>query len=197
MIEINLSPSKKDNPLASFGGLNLSLLSIPGLIVAIILNYAYEPIITDYYEDLDVSIESKMKKIRKEQLDISKQLKELESVKKKVEELEKQERLVSERIVVVKKIVDKRQNPYKVLRYVAENTPNDVWIESLELNDKSFRIIGYSKSWKSIADFLEDLKSSVFFGGNISYSKNPNAKNMIDKIRLEPFVISASIARFR
>lgn len=197
MIEINLSPQQKDNPLASLGGINLSLLSVKGIFIAFIIFYAYEPIMNSYYEDVNSEIDEKKKTIRSEQIKLTKQLQELNSVKTKVEDLERKERLVQERIIIVKKIVDKRQNPHKVLRYIAENTPKDVWIESLNLQDKSFRLVGYSKSWKSIADFLENLKSSIFFSGRISYSKNPGARSIIDNVRVEPFQITATVERFK
>ena len=196
MIEINLSPREKDNPIANLGGVNISLLNVKGLVLSIALLYISEPVLEGYYEDEEAKITAISNSIRKEQRKISTQLQELKHVKKQVEDLNRQETELSKKINVVKKIVDKRQNPFKVLRYIAENTPADVWIHELELDEKNLKLIGYSKSWKSISDFLGNLKSSVFFSETINYNRTSGVDGNLNGQRVEPFTITTSILRF-
>ena len=72
--------------------------------------------------------------------------------------MNEQEKQLAEKIQVVKEIVDKRQNPFKVLKYIAENIPKDVWLLELELDDKRLKLVGYSKSWNSIKYNMEVLR---------------------------------------
>lgn len=196
MIEINLSPREKDNQLANLGGVNLSLISFKGVLLSIVLLYGIEPFLLGYYEDENATVEQAQKTIRSEQRKISTQLQALKDVKKQVEDLNRQETALSQRVSVVKKIVDKRQNPFKVLKYVAENTPTDVWITELNLEERRLVINGYSKTWKSISDFLSNLKSSVFFNQSVSYNRTTGAMGTIQGQRVEPFTITANVETF-
>lgn len=197
MIEVNLSPREKQADITNVGGLNLSLLNIKMLIVAFIILYGIEPFLIDYFEKQLTEISAKTKVIVSKQREINKDLKALEHVKKQVEDLNRQEKALSQRINAVKVIVDKRQNPFKVFKYIAENTPDDVWIKELELDDRKLKMIGYSKSWKSIGEFLENLKSSIFFSPGISFDKPTGVASEYKGNRVEPFQITADVARFQ
>ena len=100
------------------------------------------------------------------------------------------------KITVIKKIIDKRRNPFNVLKYISENTPDDVWLTELELDNEKIKLLGYSTSWKSIADFIENIKSSIFFNGNVSYNKPEGATDKIKNRRVESFEITTEIVGF-
>lgn len=200
MIEINLSPRQKENLLANLGGLNLSLINVKFVIASIIMLYGIEPFVLDYYDGLSAEITAKLNDVRKEQRKISTALQELKDVKKQVEDLNRQETALSKRVSVVKEIVDKRQNPFKVLKYIAENTPPDVWVTELSLEERRFSMTGFSKSWKSISDFLTNLNSSVFFNQGVNqsmnYTRTQGAQATIEGTRVEPFTVNANIVSF-
>ncbi len=196
MIEINLSPGDRDKDLTRIAGINLSLINVKLLIPFFLLVYLVEPAIDSYYieeiaqqEELFTTRNNKMRKIRA-------QLSTYDGVKNQVKELNAKELDLEKKIIIVKEIVDKRQNPFKALKYIAENTPKDVWLMELEIDDRKVKMIGYSKSWKSIGDFIDNLKNSLFFDGNVNYTKPDELLKEIGNNRVEGFEINTTIASF-
>lgn len=195
MIEINLSPSEKNLNLNNVGGFNLSLINVKMVLIALFILYVPEPFLEDHYNDELAGVENEIKKLRKEQRRITIELKEVQEIEKQVEALNKQEGDLKQKIRIVEKIVAKRQNPFKVLKYIAENTPKDVWVQEIKINDTSFEMIGYTTSWKSMGDFFENLKNSIFFSRDMEFNQNGEAIN-IQGQRVENFAIKTRIERF-
>lgn len=196
MIEINLSTSGKDKDITNFGGINLSLLNVRYVFMGVALIYTVGPIINLIYDGEIQVYQNKAKSIQEEERKKTKELRNYDSIKKQVKELEEQERRLKSKVNIVKEIVDMRQNPFSVLVYIAENTPKNVWLIELELEGNRLKLLGYSTSWKSIGDFIENLKSSIFFNGSVSYNKPDGLDAKIDKKRVESFEITTQIVGF-
>lgn len=196
MIEINLSLSKKEADITNVAGMNLSLLNLKLVLIGIILIYTVEPIIDGFYQKPIEEKELEYKKVFEVQKKKRDELAKYDVVKQQVKELEEQQTKLKSKINVVKKIVEMRQNPFSVMKYIAENTPSNVWLTNLDIQGAEITLTGYSTSWKSIGDFIENLKSSIFFNGNITYAKPESMKNEIDKKRVESFEIKTQIVSY-
>jgi Tfp pilus assembly protein PilN len=195
LIEINLSPREKEIHFTNFGGVNLSLISVKMMLIAFILLYVPEIFMNDYYDNQIASVEAEVNSLQREKRKINVQLKKVKEIENQVEVLNNQERELKQKIKVVEKIVAKRQNPFKILKYVAENTPRDVWVKEIKLVDNDFEMIGYTTSWKSMGDFFENLKNSIFFSNSMEFNQNGDAKNKYGQ-RVENFTIKTKIERF-
>ncbi len=195
MIEINLSPGAKKENVTKVAGIDLSLLNIKMLIIAIGLVYTYEVVVDFLYEDqIKVSndtIQANTKSFRQ----LSSELSKYDAIKKKVKEFDIQEKNLKSKINIVKEIVGRRSNPFLVLKYIAENTPDNVWISELEIDGQRLSMTGQSQSFKKLGDFIENLKSSIFFDGNINYTRPEGVDDTINGIRVEPFKLEALIMR--
>lgn len=196
MIEINLSPQAKGANLSDVGGFNFSLLNVKMVVIAFIFLYIPEGFLLSHYEGESQKIDAKITELNKEFRGINRKVKAMNQVQEKVDKLIRLEKKLNEKINVVKEIVNKRENPFKVLKYIAENIPKDVWITELSIKDRLLTIRGYSQSWKSIGDFLENLKNSIFFERNISYDKPESMENKYKKMRVETFEIKTKITSF-
>lgn len=197
MIDINLIPGKKSQGLGNVGGFNFSLLNVKMLLISIIALYGVDIFVSSHFDSKLEELTQKENAIRSEQRKVSGKLRNLAKVKKEVENLNKQEIVLAKKIDVIKKIVDKRQNPFKVLKYIAENTPKDIWLNELEFKDNKLKLLGNSKSWKSIGKFLENLKTSIFFNTNISYKEPEGVEKTFKGQRVEVFEIEANVVRFQ
>lgn len=196
MIEINLAPGGSKT-LENFGGFNLSLLNVKMVTISLVALFGVD-LITGAYFDGELDELSKIQTaLTSEQRAVSTKLRELDNVKRQVEELNKQEAILAKRIDVVKQIINRRQNPFKVLKYIAENTPEDIWLNEVELDDKKLKLIGNSKTWKSIGEYLQNLKTSIFFDTSVSYKKPDGAQATFKGQRVEPFVIELNVVRFQ
>ena len=196
MIEINLSTKGKEQDLTNLGGLNLSLVNVKMLFIGLVLIYTLEPVIDIVFGSEIEFNEKEVVRLRAEHKNKASELRKYDEVKRQVKELDEQQKKLKAKISVVRDIVDMRQNPFNVMKYIAENTPKDVWLIELELNKKKLTLVGYSSSWKSIGDFIENLKSSIFFNGSVSYNKPENLKGEFDKKRVETFQITTEIVSF-
>lgn len=195
MIEINLSTKGKED-ISNFGGINWSLVNVKFSLLGIVLLYLLPYVISSYFESDITLYENEQKELVKENRTKLSELRKYDSIKDQVRELEEQQEALKAKITVIKKIIDKRRNPFNVLKYISENTPDDVWLTELELDNEKIKLLGYSTSWKSIADFIENIKSSIFFNGNVSYNKPEGATDKIKNRRVESFEITTEIVGF-
>lgn len=193
MIEINLSPKSNKASLNNVGGLDLSLLNVKMLVIAFVVLYIPEGYIADFYDNSIKKVESIQLKLRKELRGLQSEVRSMEIIEKQANALRDQEALLARRLSVVREVISKRQNPYQVLRYIAENTPPNIWFNSLSVQDRTLVIKGSSKSFASISKFLESLKSSIFFSNDVVYTRPTTDK----KTRYEVFEIRANIVSFK
>lgn len=197
MIEINLSPVAKAQDFTKIGPINLSMINLPLLVISIFIYTFGEGLVEGYFTD-DIEKTEKMFQIKnKEYRTLSQELKSYDEVKLKVQQLEDQERILSEKIGIVQKIVDKRQNPYRVLKYIAEKTPKAVWITELEIDDKNLRIKGYSKTWEAIGNLIEELKASTHLSGGVNFSRPEDLGAQYNGVRVETFELSTTVTNFQ
>lgn len=197
MIEINLNPGASGQSLENVGGFNFSLINVKLVVFSIIALYGVEMLVGGYFEGELEELKNKQTALVAEQRRVSSKLRALADVKKQVENLNKQEAILAKRIDVVKEIVGKRQNPFKVLKYIAENTPKEIWLDEIILDDRSLKLVGSSKSWKSIGEFLQNLKTSIFFDTNVTYVKPEGVVETFKGQRIEAFEINVNVVRFQ
>lgn len=196
MIEINLSPSKSGGEALNFGGFDLSQLNVKMIIFGILFLYIPESILSNYYEGEVSNLSNQEVKLSRSLRKAKGKLKGLDNIKKQVDALKNQEKRLAERLSAVKIIINKRQNPFKVLSYIADNTPKTVWLNSIVLEDKKIVMGGNSENWKDIGVFLEALKNSIFFS-NIQYKVPENAKTDFNGRKVEVFEITSELVRFQ
>lgn len=194
MIEVNLSPSKRAG-----NAQHLELLShvnVKMMFIALLIWFVPEPILIDMWNDEIKSHNTQYQKLNNEFKKLQRQVRKMQNVQKQVDALKEQEQKLARKLDTVKKIINKRQNPFLVLRYIAENIPKNVWLESLELNDRSLTLKGYAKKYQDLGSFLTSLKSSIFFQ-TIDYGKPDGMPDTIKGERLEAFQITTNVVRFK
>jgi Tfp pilus assembly protein PilN len=197
MIEINLSVGKKTGEGAKIAGIDPSWINPKMMLIAFIAifvpDFTFYPMLKAELEDLNkeqVVVNQQIK-------DYSKKLQEVQSLERKIADLNEREKRLARKLVIVKEIIKKKNNPFSILHYIAKNTPENVWIKELSLNGNSLVLTGLSGDWKSIGVFLENLKNSIFFDNkSIKYSKPLNMKLKPSELRFESFKIDINIVRF-
>ncbi|MEE2670611.1 MAG: PilN domain-containing protein [Bdellovibrionota bacterium] len=197
MIEVNLSPVQQTQDFTKVGPINLTLINPIYLLIAIVAIYVVEPAVDGFFNDDIATLETEYK-IKQNQLQkLRTELSSFDEVKKQVEELNQKEKELEKQVDVIKQIVAKRQNPYAVLKYIAEKTPDDVWIVDLVVDDRNLKIMGYSRAFPSITKFIEELRLSIHFNSdNINYTKPQTLNAEFKGIAVEPFEITAQIVNF-
>jgi hypothetical protein len=172
MIKTNLLVGKKPLDLSSLGGFDLSKLNVKYLIIAIALSYVPDFFIYDMFAERLQAIQAVITTHNQKYASIQKEAKSLDNIQKQVDALEKLEKSLEEKLVVVKQIFKMRSNPMNIMLYIAQNTPEDVWLTDLVIENNSVQIKGESKGYKSIGVFIENLRNSIFFRKDIKLEGN-------------------------
>lgn len=193
MIEINLTPKEKQKSITKVAGIDLSLINVKYLVFAIVFLYAYEPIINTVYDPEIEGNQAKERAYIKEYKKLNAELRTYDQIKEEVKNADIQEKKLILKIDVIKQIVQKRQNPFQVLKYIADNTPGGVWLTELVYESETLTLTGYSKDFKGINDFMENLKNSIFVNGELSFSTPEKAEQKIDNVVVEAFTIKMAI----
>lgn len=195
MIEINLMPTKKGGA----GELQnlLSKMNLKGVLFAIFFFFVPEMVYLSIVNDEIQGYEQERLQLVEKFKKISAQVRELKKIEEQIDALKKLEVTLEAKLVVVREIIDKRQNPFGMLHYVAKNCPSELWLTEVALKNNKLIIKGFAETWKSIGVFLENLKSSIFFDKNIQYEQ-PRTKleQYKDWERKEYFEITAGIVRY-
>lgn len=196
MIEINLSPSKKAASLTNVGGIDLSLINVKMLIIAFIILYVPENFVESFYVEQVEKENNIQRKLNSEYKKISSKVRSMREIEKQVDALRDQEEKLARKLDVVKEIINKRQNPFELLKYIMENVPDGLWLTKLSLDEGNLIFEGYALNFNAIGDFLTNLKNSIFFNKNIVYSAAENMKPDYKGVRMETFKIEARVLNF-
>ena len=199
MIEINLLEQKKQFKMPSVLGMDLTQLNIKMLGFAIVFAYIPEIFLVDYFDDqnkeLDIIIEAKGKRITK----YTKELSGSKEIQKKLKAFNQQVKKLKERSALVDKIFAQKTNPKRVLEKIARSVPEDLWFNTLVINeDKSLEIKGAANSYKSIGNFISLANDSAFFSSTLMMadSKTATEKVGVRETRVETFEIKGKVLTF-
>ena len=196
MIKINLSSTRGAADNFNVGGFDLSHLNVKMIFFGIIFLYVPEMILSSYYEKEVEGLKNQETSLRNEVRKVSSKVRSLKNIKKQVDALKKQEQKLSEKLKAVTVIINKRKNPFKVLYYIAENTPKTVWMTSIKMQNTDLILRGHAENWKDIGALLESLKNSIFLS-DLKYKVPDGVENQYDGRRVEVFEITANIVRFK
>jgi len=202
LIKINLNPSstqsygsgKSSNKLASSLTLETfnPVIWIFCLVVGLAPGFIFE---SDWKEEQSI-IQKKISEKQAELKDYQEKMKELAQYKKTRDRLKEEEALIEEGLSVVGEVLKQKNNPMRILTYIAENIPKDVWLSGLRLDGGVLTLEGFSLNFKSIDRFLVVLNQSLFF------EQSARLENYVTKQlngmgrRVEEFTLKADIERY-
>lgn len=194
MIEINLSTAKKPVNISNIGGLDLSKINIKMVLIAIVLFYIPDFTIYPTWDEEVKEETAKLEVLTTQKTKLSRDVDALKDFDKQIEALNKQEEKLRAKLEVVKSILNKRENPWEVLVYIAKNIPAELWLTSVQYEKRRLVFKGLSVDYTPQGVFLENIKKSVFFDKNVTYSKAEGAAVPEGQKNLAPFEISANLA---
>lgn len=194
MIQINLSTLKKPVDISNLGGLDLSKVNVKMVLLAIFLSYVPDFLVYPAWENEILEQEQTLDTLTTQKKKLSTDVEALKDFDKQIEALNKQEEKLKAKLEVVKAILNKRQNPWEVMVYVAKNIPTDLWLTTINYEGKKIVFKGLSVDYTSQGIFLENIKKSIFFDTNVIYNKSDNSQLPDAQKNLAPFEITATFA---
>lgn len=193
MIEVNLLGNKKPFRLPKVLGVDFNILNLKLVLLAVITGHFIN---TDYWKAERDQTNKEIMKLDRTFKKLNVQAKKSKKIQAEIDQFLELEKKLLEKLKIVKKIIKIKRNPYKILLYVSKNIPSGVWLTSLKLDDNEFVIDGSSVSYKDIGQFIEKLKSSIFFNNTLRLSKSRTRIDEKSGRRIENFQIKGMIERY-
>lgn len=195
MIKINLSTAKKQVDISNIGGFDLTKLKIKAVLLVIALLYVPDfviiPMWTQAEEEKAQELDAKMKTVA----GLKRKVNEARNYENQIKELKAQEEALEKKLIAVKEAISFKKNPSALLLYIAKNTPADMWIKDLTIENDVLTIKGEALDYTSIGEFVQSLRSSVFIR-DASVGQQSQYVRDSDKTRIEVFDVRFGIARF-
>lgn len=195
MIKINLSNTKKQVDISNIAGFDFTKMKIKAVILVIVLIYVPDftliPMWEKSQEDIKQIIQTKQIELSR----LKKKVTESQDMEKQILELKAQEENLGKKLTAVKQAISEKKNPASLLLYIAKNVPDELWINSLSIEDDKMLIKGEAYDYTSIGNFMNNLKSSVFIREANITSTNSMVRPS-DKRRIEVFEVNFVITRF-
>ena len=117
MIKIDLTPKAKGGSSFSLGGLDK--LSVKMVILSLIFLYGGTALVEMYFQSQLDEISAQQAQVQSQLEAQQGKLRELNQIKQEVDALKAQEEQLASRLEAVKQVINQRQNPFKVMTYIA------------------------------------------------------------------------------
>ncbi len=195
MIKINLSIKEGGVDISNFGGLDLTKVKIKALIVVILLWYIPDFVILPVWEEEIQQKNDQLVQLRTKLSGLKAEVARAKDYEKQIQDLKVQEQALGQKLVAVKEAISVKKNPASLLLYVAKNTPQNLWISDLTLEEDVLNIKGEALDYSSIGEFVSNLRSSVFVKEANIISTVSEARPE-DKLRVERFEVKFAIGRY-
>lgn len=183
MIKLNLLEKKKPFLLPSVLGMDLNAVNLKMLAIAVVLYYMPGFTISFIFEQKTLEKQAELQTLTTENEGLRVKIEKDANIKVQVDAFKEQVSKLELRSKQVDEIMKNRTNPKKVLEKIARSIPEDVWFDSMEINDKNEMIItGGANTSRSIGEFITNINDSPYFGGTIVPRLQENRKSLSEDI---------------
>ncbi len=195
MIKINL----KGNTQAAgafLGNFDLTLINIPFLLGALLFAGVAPMLLESYLKGARDEIQVEIDAVNVEKKKYDKKLEELAEIDKKIANMEAEEKAIAIRIQVLQDRLKLKANPMKLMHYISEHIPANIWITKIEMKQAQFFLEGNALDYDSIGSFVAALNLAIFFDRSVKLDDYRTKQNSENSTRQESFRISGIIKRF-
>lgn len=199
MIELNLLEKKEPLRLPVMLGVDFNALNFKMLGLAIVIYYVPEIFVRGMFDHQLKSEEETYQSILSETQKIEAEIGKKTNTKTQLEAYNKQVEKLKARSTQVDEILKIRTNPKKILEKIARSIPEDLWFDSLKIDEKSdVTISGGADSPRSIGEFITIINDSPFFGNSITPVKQESRNENLDGVpmNVEVFELKGKIKNY-
>ncbi|MFG1500523.1 PilN domain-containing protein [Halobacteriovorax sp. XZX-3] len=171
MIEINLLEKKKPLELPVILGVDFNKVNKKSLLIGYAVYYGLTSVLIPGFKNKNQDVRDEIvqqkavfNRLKKEVDSFGSLTEVMDAFTKRIEELKSREALVAQ-------VMSNKSNPYKVLRGLSGSLNDDIWFNSLTIDDKKvIKIDGESISFSSVGDFINNVKELEYFIPRNGYS---------------------------
>lgn len=183
MIELNLLEKKQPFVLPTVLGIDLNIVNLKMLGVAMVIYYLPGTVNSIMFEEKTNELQEQINLVTSQNNKLNQEIEKDSDIKNQVDAYKSQVTRLQKRSTQVDEILKNRTNPKKILEKIARSIPEDVWFNSMVINDKNeIMIKGGAYTPRSIGEFISVINDSPYFGGSITPTMQENKKETIDGI---------------
>lgn len=149
------------------------------------------PLFASQYEQaLQKEHQDQIRALGQKMSELASQIESYTPFKRELQSYEEQKKLVTDRLAVVRKLLDQRSAPVNTLDAVGQCLPARAWLTSLEIvldPSPGVKMTGQAYSNEEISDFLDSLTRSVYLA-NVTLEDVTSKTD--DKLELKVFAVS-------
>lgn len=196
MIRINLGGERKKFQLPTLFGVELSVLNLKMIIIGLTILFLPDFFLSDQWESEIREVEATIESLKADYDKLKESIKGHEFYLEKINAYKNQVEILQGRETHVAKMIATRINPHQLLLHITKSTPQDIWLDGIEVLGSKLVLSGGARSYKSIGLFIASLNQSIFFDNGVVLKNSTTIEDFEDKKRVESFEINAPIARF-
>lgn len=195
MIKINLK-TQSQSAGSFIGNFDLSLINLPLLLLAMVFTGAAPLFLDSYFVGIKADVQAQIDNLQEQKKKYDIELTSLSEIDKKIQAMEAEEKAILSRVQVIQSLLKQKANPMKIMHYISEHIPANIWITKIEIKQKVFILEGNALDYESIGKFVEALNLAIFFNKSAKLDDYRTKQSTDGATRLEGFKISANIERF-
>jgi Tfp pilus assembly protein PilN len=205
MIELNLLERKAPMKMPVVLGVDLATLNFRFLFIAILLYYLPGYFLESFWvseiENLTFASNQKTNELQK----LNKDLGSKGDIQSKLDAYNNQVENLKIRSQQVDDILKERANPRSVLEKIARSLSDEIWFDTLEINEKrELIVIGGAHtpqgvaSYRIIGQFVNLLNDSPFFNETVTIVSQNQVSEEVEGVKLnyDKFEIKAQVKNF-
>lgn len=195
MIKINLK-AQAETAGSFLGSFDLSLINIPLVLGAMLFTGVAPLLVEGYLKGLQDEVRVEIDALNAQKRNFDKELELLSETDKKIQTMEQEEKSIINRVQVLQSLLKQKANPMKIMYYISEHIPKNLWINKIEMKQGAFLLEGTALDYESIGKFVEALNLATFFNKSVKLDDYRTKQSNDSTKRLEIFKISARIERY-
>ncbi len=199
MIELNLLEKKQPFVLPTVLGMDFNDLNFKMLGVALVIYYMPDFVVGQIFDSKKAEVEQSLESLNVTNNKLLVDIKKDSNIKVQVDAYKSQVTRLQSRSKQVDEVLKNRTNPKKILEKIARSIPEDLWFDTMVINDKNeVTIVGGSYSPRAIGEFITTINDSPYFSGSITPSKQENKKEILDGVMssFERFELKGKITNY-
>lgn len=136
---------------------------IPRALLAVGICYYAGDMAETYKAEELAKVDAEIASIEKEKDAILKKLAKIKGFEPIKKQLEDDEKAIRVKLEVVKKLLEDRNAPAKMLMQIAQSIPEEVWLTQLRVSEDSVKFSGATPSYNQVSDFIKSLGGTSQF----------------------------------
>lgn len=189
-------PKEEGSGVLAALGFDLSKVNIKFVLASVAILYVSAWPFEIYTEGVSSAKEDNIGDLKDQEKTLLGEIARYKNIEEEIKKVGEEKKNLEEKKKALEEKIYNKKNPFRIMVYIGSNIPENLWIEKMSLKEGEIVMEGATSSYRSIGEFIDDLKGSVYFDSSLDFD---GAETKIDKqtgMRTENFKISGKVVKY-